>query len=228
VRVVGVIPAAGYATRLQPLSGSKEALPVGERPALEYVVARMRYAGCDLLRIVTRPEKADVIALAESNDAEVVLARPQSLAASIRHGLHGLAPDDVALIGFPDSVWQPVDGFARLLTELDRGWDAVLGLFHMNDTRRFERVATGATGVVRAIDVRPPGGGEGWIWGAAAARVAALPSLADVDDAGTLFADPAARGRIGSVRLGGDYVDIGTHDGLRQAASLPPQRGSGG
>jgi len=228
VPVVGVIPAAGYAPQLQPLSGSKDVPPVGEEPAFEYVVARMRYAGCELLRIVTRPEKRDVVAIAEAEGVDVTLARPASLAASIRHGIAGLAPDDLVLIGFLDSVWQPVDGFARLLTELERGWDAVLGLFHVADTRRFDRVLAGATGAVRAIEVRPPGCGEGWIWGAAAARVAALAPLGDVDEPGALFAASAARGRLGSVRLGGDYMDMGTHDGLRQAASLPPERGARG
>jgi len=40
--IVGVIPAAGHAIRLQPLSGSKELLEIGGRPVMDYLVERMR------------------------------------------------------------------------------------------------------------------------------------------------------------------------------------------
>ena len=36
--IVGVIPAAGHATRLQPLSGSKEVLAVDGKPVIDYLV----------------------------------------------------------------------------------------------------------------------------------------------------------------------------------------------
>ncbi len=36
--IVGVIPAAGRATRLQPLSSSKEVQPIGGRPVMDYLI----------------------------------------------------------------------------------------------------------------------------------------------------------------------------------------------
>ena len=55
--VVGIVPAAGYATRLQPLDCSKEVVPVGGRPVLGYLVERMRAGGASEIRVVTRAEK---------------------------------------------------------------------------------------------------------------------------------------------------------------------------
>ena len=60
-----MIPAAGHATRLQPLSGAKEMLEIGRRPIMDCLVERMRVGDCTRLRVVTRPEKDDVIAHAE-------------------------------------------------------------------------------------------------------------------------------------------------------------------
>jgi CTP:molybdopterin cytidylyltransferase MocA len=50
MRVVGVLPAAGRAARLQPLAGSKELLELGGRPVLEYAVERLRAGGADETR----------------------------------------------------------------------------------------------------------------------------------------------------------------------------------
>ena len=58
--IVGILPAAGYAVRLQPLECSKEMLEIGGRPVIDYLVERMRAGGCEELRVVTRPEKQDV------------------------------------------------------------------------------------------------------------------------------------------------------------------------
>src|SRR6476646_7626873 len=69
--MLGIVPAAGAATRLQPLAFSKEMLPVGstvdedgiERPKAvsEFLVERMISAGADRICFVLSPEKTDII-----------------------------------------------------------------------------------------------------------------------------------------------------------------------
>src|SRR5689334_19765546 len=69
--VLGIVPAAGAASRLQPLAFSKEMLPVGstfdergiERPKAvsEFLVERMIAAGADRICFVISPEKDDII-----------------------------------------------------------------------------------------------------------------------------------------------------------------------
>src|SRR3954447_20978594 len=121
--VIGVIPAAGYATRLQgsPYAGldvSKEMLEVRGRPVMAYLVDRMQAAGCDEVRVVTRDEKRDVITYANGSGLSVVTGRPEHVVASVSLALSQpseLRNDDVVLLGFPDTVWQPDDGFVQLL-----------------------------------------------------------------------------------------------------------------
>lgn len=93
--VVGVVPAAGYARRMQPLAASKEVLPVRGTPVMDYLMDRMLRAGCTEIRVVTRPEKVDVIDRARRWQASVILGQPATVSASIIAGLAGLPPDSL-------------------------------------------------------------------------------------------------------------------------------------
>jgi CTP:molybdopterin cytidylyltransferase MocA len=99
-----MVPAAGYATRLQPLTGSKEVLSIDGVPLMDHLVARLQRAACTDIRVVTRPEKSDVIAHAGELGLTVVRAQPLSVSTSLLAGIEGIDPDDVVLIGFPDTI----------------------------------------------------------------------------------------------------------------------------
>ena len=213
---MGIVPAAGFATRLQPLAGSKEVYPIGGRPLMEYVVERMRAAPCDELRVVTRREKRDVVDLAAELGAEVVIGRPETLATSVALGIKGLAADDVALIGLPDTIWEPADGFNRLLAALDDAADIVLGLFTSNEPERSDVVALEPSGRVTAVAVKPAAPASDLIWGCAAARVAALAGLERHSWPGEHFDAVARSGRARGITLGGEFLDVGTLDALRR------------
>ena len=90
---------------------------MGGRPVLEYVVERMRAVPAQEIRVVTRQDKTDVLEHAQRLGLTTVEAEPPTLAASIAAGLRGLDADDIVLVGLPDSVWEPLDGFAALLEE---------------------------------------------------------------------------------------------------------------
>jgi glucose-1-phosphate thymidylyltransferase len=216
MRVVGVIPAAGHATRLQPLSCSKEVLPVGGRPVMDYLVERMRVAPCHELRVVTRPEKEDVVARATALGAEVVEAHPASVAESLLCGLRSLRPDDTVLFGFPDSIWEPLDGFARLLENLD---EVTLGLFRCANLRQSD-VVTVEGDRVAAIHVKPAEPPSELIWGCLAARVEALAGLAGLAghaEPGDYLDGLARAGRVRGLDFGTEFVDFGTPESLQAA-----------
>jgi len=137
VTVVGVVPAAGYATRLGSQPCSKEVIEIGGRPLLDYLLERLRAAPCTESRAVTRPEKEDVAALATRSGATVVLARPPTVAQSLHLGLGGLSDDDIVCFGFPDCLWEPVDGLATLVAAVEAGEELVLGLFRTNDPESY-------------------------------------------------------------------------------------------
>jgi glucose-1-phosphate thymidylyltransferase len=218
-RVVGIVPAAGYATRLQPLEGSKEVYRVGGRPLMDYVVERMRAAPCDEVRIVTRPDKRDVIEHAAALGVQVVEGRPETLAVSVSLGVEGLHPDDVALIGLPDTIWEPADGFAQLLAGLSKDTDVVLGLFTSPEPERSDVVTLDDSGRVAAVSVKPEQPASNLIWGCAAARVDALSGIGRRAWPGEHFDELARAGRALGVRLAGEYLDVGTRDALRRAAA---------
>lgn len=218
--VVGVLPAAGYATRLQPLDVSKEVLRVGGRPVIDYVLERMRVARCDEIRVVTRPEKEDVVAYAEEVGARVLLGHPGTVTESFAAGLRDLAPDDVVLIGWPDAIWEPKDGYVKLLATLhESGCELVLGLFHLErDLERSDVVTVDGRDRVTRVHVKPDVPPSSWVWGCAAARVRALSDLASEEWPGGYFDVLARRGvEIVGVRLSDRWLDIGTREALAQA-----------
>lgn len=219
MRPVGVIPAAGSAQRLQPLPCSKEVYPIGGLPVMDCVVERMRAAGCGELRVVTRPDKPDVVAHARELGAIVIEGEPASLAQSLALGLRGLDDSEVVLVGLPDTIWDPVEGFVSLLEHLGDRAAAVLGVFESDAPERSDVVVLDEGGFVRSVHVkeaRPPGR---LVWGCAAAKVAALAGLERHREPGHHFAALAAAGRLRAVRFPGKLIDIGTPAALAAAQS---------
>ena len=217
MRVVGVVPAAGFATRLQPLRCSKEVYPVGARPVMDYLVERMAAATPDEIRVVTRPEKGDVAMNAAKLGLTIVEGHPEDLGGSIALGLDGLDDDDTVLLGFPDSIWEPADGYERLLAGLGSGYDVVLGLFPSEAPETCDVVYADEDGRVRAIEHRPPRPTTNVIWGAAACRRDALHGVAEAGDPGVHFGGLCAKGAVRGRWLSDVYVDVGTPAALQQA-----------
>ena len=188
---------------------------MGGRPVLEYVLDRMRLAAGEI-RVVTRPEKADVAEHARGLGAVVVEGRPASVAESLRLGCEGLARGDVVLLGFPDTIWEPESGFVQLVGTLDGSTDVSLGCFASEELERSDVVVEDESGRVRAVQVKPARPAADVIWGCAAARVAALNGLHRHDEPGHLFDELARTGRVCAVRFEGEFVDIGTPDAIER------------
>src|SRR5438270_6896056 len=126
----GIIPAAGAGSRIQPLAFSKELLPVGsqvcdgqERPRAvsEYLVERMILGGANKLCFVISPGKTDILEyygsrLWGADIAYIVQPRPLGLCDALFQALPLVREDESVLIGLPDTVWTPEDGFRCLPT----------------------------------------------------------------------------------------------------------------
>jgi hypothetical protein len=191
---------------------------------MDYVLERLRLAGCAEIRVVTRPDKRDVVGHAERAGARVLEAEPPSLADSLLVALEGLEPGAIVLFGLPDSIWEPRDGFVRVLAALDDRFDLVLGLFGTSEPERSDVVALDADGRVTAVDVKPARPRGSLIWGCGAARTAALAGLAGYDEPGRYFDALAKTGRVGGVDLQADFLDIGTRAALARARSRLERR----
>jgi glucose-1-phosphate thymidylyltransferase len=235
----GIVPAAGAGTRIQPLAFSKELLPVGsradgdgvERPRAvsEYLVERMVRGGADRVCFVISPGKGDILAYygGEVGGADVcyvVQPRPAGLCDSIFRALPFLDPADEVLVGLPDTLWFPEDGFGALP-------DGELSflLFPVDRPELFDAVVTDDGGSVREIQVKDPGARTHWVWGAFKLPARVLAELHALwqergqrdEYVGTLVNAWLARGgHARGIRAGEAYVDVGTLNGYREAIHL--------
>ncbi len=216
--IVGIIPAAGRGERLQPLPCSKEVYPIAGKPVMDYVIERMRSAGCDELRVVTRPDKSDVIRNAERQRATVILGHPASVAESVLAGLDGLSDETFVLFGLPDTIWTPEDGFARLLGALVNRYEIALGLFRSSEPERGDAVSFEESGRVTAVEVKSVTPSSDWIWGCVVSRAGTLHGLVNVTEPGVYFHSLASAGKVVGLPFPDSFIDIGTKEALRAAA----------
>ena len=126
--MLGIVPAAGRGSRIQPLGFSKELLPVGsrveglaERPCAvsEYLVQRMIEGGADKICFVIGPGKSDILeyyaaGYDQASALFVVQSYPAGLCDAIFCAAPLVNPDEPVLIGLPDTIWFPANGFAAL------------------------------------------------------------------------------------------------------------------
>src|SRR5947209_2689026 len=172
--VWGVVPAAGRGTRIQPLAFSKELLPVGSRieqdqqrprAVSEYLIERMMLAGATRICFVVSPVKADIInyfghGLGNAAFCYAVQRDPKGLCDALFTALPFISPDDEVVIGLPDTIWFPVDGF-RLLPE---GRFSFL-LFQVQRPHLFDAVRCDVGGSVLEVQVKVPEPATNWVWG---------------------------------------------------------------
>jgi dTDP-glucose pyrophosphorylase len=234
----GLVPAAGRGSRIQPLAFSKELLPVGsrsdgvtERPCAvsEYLIERMVAGGADKICFVIAPGKSDILeyygsGYGAASAVYVVQPNPAGLCDAIFQAAPLISADEPVLVGLPDTIWFPRNGFAAL-----PGDRLSFLLFPVEDPELFDAVLLDEDDNVRAIEVKQAGDPSRWIWGAFKMPGAILHRLhrlwlergrAD-EYFGTLVnAYLAEGGEAIGVRAGRSYVDVGTLNGYRAAVSL--------
>lgn len=234
----GIIPSAGRGSRIQPLAFSKELLPVGsrssdgvERPCAvsEYLAERMIIAGADKLCFVIAPGKSDILEYfggryRGASIAYVVQSEPSGLCDAIFSAVPLIAEDEQVLVGLPDTVWFPADGFSALPP--DR---LSFLLFPVDHPEYFDAVRVGKAGRVLEIEVKAEDPSSHWIWGAFSMPGRILHDLNCLwlrreprdEYMGTLVnAWLAEGGEARGVKAGQSYVDVGTLNGYRAALRL--------
>jgi len=243
----GIIPAAGAGSRIQPLAFSKELLPVGsrltngtERPRAvsEYLIERMYLGGVTKLCFVISPGKADILnyfgggcevdfaggATHAVHLCYTVQPRPAGLCDALFRALPLIAPTEQVLIGLPDTIWLPADGFCALPDD-----QLSFLLFPVEHPEFFDAVVTDERGRVREIQVKQVNAQSSWIWGAFKMPGATLHALHELWRArdqrdeyiGTLVNAYLAHGGVAwGVRAGRAYVDVGTLHGYREAIGV--------
>ncbi len=234
----GIIPAAGNGTRIQPLAFSKELLPVGsslsglqERPRAvsEYVIDRMRIAGVTNICIVLSPGKADILKYFGNNFESIPISytiqqHPSGLCDAIFQAIPLVNEEDTVMVGLPDTVWFPEDGFKRLCDD-----QLSFLLFPVDKPEFYDAVKINKNGNVDRIIVKQHGVDEKWIWGAFKMPATIYKALfclwKNNDKRDEYFGSLVNKylqsgGHAIGVTEGISYVDVGTINGYREALQL--------
>lgn len=238
--MLGIVPAAGTGTRMQPLGCSKELLPVprsaagcdgaaGERrgplmAVVECLLERMRMAGAGRICVVIGPDKTDLLRYLGTGDARlgfIVQPRAAGLCDAVFRAMPWVRGNEPVLIGLPDTIWFPADAYSHAPAD-----SIHLITFPTDRPQDFDAVVAAPGDVdrpvrqVERIEVKCAGpGSPRRIWGAIRApgeELAALYRLwlererADVY-LGTLLNAWIASGHpVTCDTRGTAYVDIGT------------------
>lgn len=172
LEVVGLIPAAGQAKRLQPFPCSKEVYPVGfaldektglPRPkvAAHYLLEKFRVAGITKAFFVIKDGKWDIPNYFREGNlvglslAYLVIGGSLGPPDTIDRAYPFIEQQRVAF-GFPDILFGPDDAYRQLIAAQERtGADVVLGLHRVYDHRVWDMVECEADGLVRNIVMKP-------------------------------------------------------------------------
>ena len=183
---VGLIPAAGRATRLvgaEGVVGSKEVLPLWldqdgrPRPLLSYLLERMAAAGVDRAIVVVREGKEDIAATLGTRRDGVALdfvvtpptpGVPSTLAVADAR-LRELARDGetypTILLGFPDILLWPATSYAEVMARFEEsGADLVLGLYPCDRPDKSDMVVLDDEGRVIDLVIKQPDRGLRFTW----------------------------------------------------------------
>ena len=185
--------------------------------------------GATKLCFVISPGKSDILAyfggaFGGAPVAYVVQPQPSGLCDAIFRACPLIGPEERVIVGLPDTVWFPADGFKALPED-----DLSFLLFPVERPEVFDAVVLDEHGRVEEIQVKQRGARSNWIWGAFKMPGAVLHELHRLwversrqdEYFGTLVnAYLAGGGRAWGVKVGEAYVDVGTLNGYRAAMSL--------
>lgn len=170
--VVGLVPAAGLAKRLQPFPCSKEVFPVGfaidqstgmPRPkvAAQYLLEKFSAAGITKAYLVIRDGKWDIPNYFRDGGfldlSLAYLVIPGSLGPpdTIDRAYPFIEQKRVAF-GFPDILFGPDNAYRQLINAQEHtGAEVVLGLHRIYNPRVWDMVDCKADGRVRGIVMKP-------------------------------------------------------------------------
>jgi glucose-1-phosphate thymidylyltransferase len=232
--IIGIVPAAGRATRLPDRSCSKELIAVGDRAISEYLVEAMVEAGAERLCMVIAPDKHDIVEFYGAGErhrapiAYVCQEQPTGMSDAIDSAYPWLRGATV-LMGMPDTIVQPEDSLARIRALLERQeCDIALAIAPTSEPERLGPVNVAADGRVLEIFDKPRVAPHNRVWTVAcwSARFTEflhqhLRAHRRDDEAplGLIFQSAIAQGFAARAITfaAGCYIDAGTTAGLQAA-----------
>ena len=183
--IIGLIPAAGRASRMGGLPFSKELLPLAStssipegtgapcRVAIDYALETMTVAGISDTCVVIAPGKWDIPAhIGDGGNsgqriAFVLADASPSVPASLDKAWFLIRHREVALL-FPDIIFQPQQALQSIIVERRKTHaDLVLALVPATSGEKIDIVSTSGNGSVEKVTPKPGKSHSGWTWVAA-------------------------------------------------------------
>jgi glucose-1-phosphate thymidylyltransferase len=179
--VIGLVPAAGHATRIAPLPLSKELFPVGfqvidgaqtPRPKVvtHYLLEKFRNVGISKAFIVVRDGKWDIPAyfgdgaLVNMHLGYLMMREPFGPPFTLDQAYPFLGNKIVAF-GFPDILFRPEDVFKQLLDRQKAiQSDVVLALFPAHNPQIMDMVDIEKNGKIRTMYLKPANSDLNFCW----------------------------------------------------------------
>ena len=170
--IVGLIPAAGLATRLQPLPCSKELYPVGfytdpesgeQHPKVvaTYLLEHMQRAGAGQVYFILRKGKWDIPAYygdgsqLKLNLAYLIMQRPYGAPFTLDQAYPFVKNKNI-VFGFPDILIEPENAFDALLDrQRETAAEVVLGAFKVAYPHKWDMLELEKEGRVKKILPKP-------------------------------------------------------------------------
>jgi glucose-1-phosphate thymidylyltransferase len=171
--VIGLLPAAGQASRVAPLPVSKELFPVGLGPvsgkqglrpkvAAQYLLEQMQLAGVREVFVVLRKGKWDIPNYFGSGQGQnmhlayLIMRHPYGVPYTLDEAYPFIHTSKV-VFGFPDIIFFPKNTYVRLLRELsESGADIVLGVFPVQRHReKMDMIELDDQNRILRIDIKP-------------------------------------------------------------------------
>jgi glucose-1-phosphate thymidylyltransferase len=170
--IIGLLPAAGRASRVSPLPGSKELFPVGFGPmagrrglrpkvAAHYLLEQMRLAGARQAYIILRSGKWDIPAyfgdghLQDMHLAYLIMRHPFGVPYTLDQA-YPFIQSATIVFGFPDIVFFPRNAYVQLLAHMTaHDADVTLGVFTAQRPEKMDMVEPGEADRVCRIEIKP-------------------------------------------------------------------------
>ncbi|WAL61478.1 nucleotidyltransferase family protein [Thermocoleostomius sinensis] len=242
--IIGLLPAAGQATRLAPLPLSKELYPIGfyadsanqPKPKVvsHYLLESMQQAGARKAFFIVRPGKWDIPAY--FGDGSRLNLPLGYLTVHVSYGVpftldqaYPFVQQAQIIFGFPDILFQPKDAFSHLMAhQTQTHADIVLGLFPTENYHKVGVVEFDDIGRVQQIIEKPAQTTLKYMWAIATWMPTFTQFLHDylptcTRDRELPIGDVIQAGIDAGLSVqavpfaNGSYLDIGTPDDLAQA-----------
>jgi glucose-1-phosphate thymidylyltransferase len=170
--LVGLLPAGGAASRVNPLPCSKELFPVGFYSAKKrknvppkvisyYLLEKMRRADVKKAYFILRQGKWDIPAyfgdgkMLDMHIGYLIMDLPFGVPFTLDQAYPFLQNSKI-VFGFPDIIFEPEDAFSELLSKQEQtNADIVLGLFEARKPQKMDMVELDNQGNICKIDIKP-------------------------------------------------------------------------